>query len=64
MRVSMVDALTAVGYEVEEASTGSEGLERLQTFRNLIWSLLICGCPEQTDCKLSRNAKRNAPIPK
>ncbi len=30
MRVSMVDALTAVGYEVEEASTGSEGLERLQ----------------------------------
>ena len=30
MRVSMMDALTAVGYEVQEASTGSEGLERLQ----------------------------------
>ena len=30
MRVSMVDALSAVGYEVEEASTGSEGLECLE----------------------------------
>ncbi len=31
MRVSMVDALKAVGYEVQEASTGLEGLERLQS---------------------------------
>ncbi len=31
MRVSMADALTAVGYTVEEACTGHEGLERLQT---------------------------------
>ena len=30
MRVSMVDALMAVGYDVQEASTGTEGLERVQ----------------------------------
>ena len=37
MRVSMVDALKAVGYEVQEASTGIEGLERLQAFEfNLV----------------------------
>ena len=30
MRVSMVDALMAVGYEVQEASTGTEGLELVQ----------------------------------
>ena len=37
MRVSMVDALTAMGYEVQEASTGLEGLERLQASRfNLV----------------------------
>ena len=37
MRVSMVDALKAVGYEVQEASTGLEGLERLQASRfNLV----------------------------
>ncbi len=31
MRMSMVDALKVVGYEVQEASTGSEGLDCLQT---------------------------------
>ncbi len=37
MRMSMVDALKAVGYEVQEASTGIEGLERLQAFEfNLV----------------------------
>ncbi|GJL61051.1 MAG: acetoacetate metabolism regulatory protein AtoC [Nitrospirales bacterium] len=37
MRVSMVDALKAIGYVVQEASSGLEGLERLQTSRfNLV----------------------------
>jgi len=37
MRVSMVDALKAIGYEVQEASTGLEGLDRLQASRfNLV----------------------------
>ncbi|WP_454062946.1 sigma-54-dependent transcriptional regulator [Candidatus Nitrospira salsa] len=30
MRLSMVDALHAIGYEVQEASTGTEGLEKLR----------------------------------
>lgn len=33
MRVSMVDALKAVGYSVQEASTGLEGLHHLQSSR-------------------------------
>ncbi len=33
MRLSMVDALQAIGYDVQEASTGTEGLERLQAAR-------------------------------
>lgn len=37
MRVSMVDALKAIGYVVQEASSGLEGLERLRTSRfNLV----------------------------
>ncbi len=45
MRVSMVDALTAVGYEVQEASTGTEGLERLQAeeFNLVITDLRLPG---------------------
>ncbi len=45
MRVSMVDALTADGYEVQEASTGSEGLERLQAteFNVVITDLRLPG---------------------
>jgi two-component system response regulator HydG len=45
MRVSMVDALQAVGYEVQEASTGLEGLERLQTseFHLVITDLRLPG---------------------
>jgi len=30
MRLSMMDALKAVGYEVQDASNGDEGIERLQ----------------------------------
>ncbi|MDT7044159.1 sigma-54 dependent transcriptional regulator [Candidatus Nitronereus thalassa] len=33
MRLSMVDALKAVGYQVQEASTGDEGIERSRTSR-------------------------------
>ncbi|GJL56833.1 MAG: acetoacetate metabolism regulatory protein AtoC [Nitrospirales bacterium] len=33
MRLSMVDALQAIGYEVEEAFTGTEGLEKVRTAR-------------------------------
>ena len=33
MRVSMVDALKAVGYDVQEASTGSDGLQCLRSSR-------------------------------
>ena len=45
MRVSMVDALQAVGYEVQEASTGLEGLERLQAseFNLVITDLRLPG---------------------
>ncbi len=45
MRVSMVDALTADGYEVQEASTGSEGLEWIQTseFNLVITDLRLPG---------------------
>jgi len=31
MRLSMVDALAAVGYAVEEASTGTEGIEKIRS---------------------------------
>ncbi len=45
MRVSMVDALMAIGYEVQEASTGTEGLERLQAaeFNLVITDLRLPG---------------------
>ena len=45
MRVSMVDALQAIGYEVQEASTGLEGLERLQAseFNLVITDLRLPG---------------------
>jgi len=45
MRVSMMDALIAVGYDVEEASTGSDGLDRLQTseFNLVITDLRLPG---------------------
>ncbi len=33
MRLSMVDALHAIGYQVQEASTGSEGLEKVRDGR-------------------------------
>ena len=45
MRVSMVDALKAGGYDVQEASTGSEGLERLKSshFNLVITDLRLPG---------------------
>jgi DNA-binding NtrC family response regulator len=45
MRVSMMDALAAVGYEVQEASTGTEGLDRLQSseFNLVITDLRLPG---------------------
>ncbi|RMH06072.1 MAG: sigma-54-dependent Fis family transcriptional regulator [Nitrospirae bacterium] len=45
MRLSMVDALRAVGYEVEEASAGDEGIHKLQGNR---FDLII------TDLRLPR----------
>ncbi len=45
MRLSMVDALRAVGYDVQDASTGTEGLERLQSseFNLVITDLRLPG---------------------
>ena len=45
MRLSMVDALSAVGYAVEEAATGTEGIEKIrsQRFHVVITDLRLPG---------------------
>ncbi|HQU28468.1 MAG TPA: sigma-54 dependent transcriptional regulator, partial [Nitrospirales bacterium] len=60
MRVSMVDALTAVGYQVREASNGLEGLERLE---DMSYDLVITDLrmPGADGLKIVKTCKEQSP---
>jgi len=60
MRLSMVDALAAVGYAVEEAATGTEGIEKIrsQCFHVVITDLRL---PGADGLQILRTCKESSP---
>ena len=64
MRLSMVDALKAVGYDVQEASTGDEGIEqsRARRYDLVITDLRMPGTDGLEVLKRARTAHPELPV--
>jgi CheY-like chemotaxis protein len=57
MRLSMVDALEAIGHDVEAAASGTEGIEAIR-------QRPIYACPARTGLRCSERPRNRRPLPK